>query len=105
VYHKLSATGGGATASFYDGRNFIYLLIKDVPGVVWRKHWREIMAAQGQLAWAALKAWRGAAARARLRGQLAGLVAIPKLWQKRKAVQSARKVSDDYILSLLSDPQ
>ena len=24
VYHKLKATGGGATASFYDGRNFIY---------------------------------------------------------------------------------
>lgn len=103
VYHKLSATGG-ATASFYDGRNFIYLLIKDVPGVVWRKYWREIMAAQGQLAWAALKAWRGEAARARLRGQLAGLVAIPTLLNKRKAIQHSRKVSAEYILSILSEP-
>ncbi|MBI3361122.1 MAG: glycosyltransferase family 2 protein [Chloroflexi bacterium] len=41
VYHKLSATGGGPTASFHDGRNFIYLLVKDVPAVVWRRHWGE----------------------------------------------------------------
>jgi len=29
VYHKLSATGGGVTNSFYDGRNFIYLIVKN----------------------------------------------------------------------------
>ena len=105
VYHKLSATGGGPTASYYDGRNFIYLLVKDVPGVVWRAHWREIMAAQWRLAWAALKAWRGPAARARLRGQLAGLLAIPRLLGKRRAVQAGRKVSEEYVLSLLSEPR
>ncbi len=27
VYHKLSATGGGPIASFYDGRNFLYPLV------------------------------------------------------------------------------
>ena len=32
VYHKLSATGGGVTHSFYNGRNFLYVLAKDVPG-------------------------------------------------------------------------
>lgn len=104
VYHKLSATGAGVTASFHDGRNFIYILIKDVPAVVWRKYWREIIAAQLQMSWAALKAWRGAAARARLRGQLAGLLAIPRLLGKRRAVQAARNVSDAYVLSLLSEP-
>jgi GT2 family glycosyltransferase len=104
VYHKLSATGGGPTASYYDGRNFIYLLIKDVPGAVWRAHWREIMAAQWRIAWAAVKAWRGQAARARLRGQLAGLLALPRLLRKRRAVQAGRRVSDDYLLSLLSEP-
>src|SRR5690606_3255886 len=28
VYHHLSATGGGVTASYYDGRNLIYILAK-----------------------------------------------------------------------------
>jgi GT2 family glycosyltransferase len=105
VYHKLSATGGGPTASFYDGRNFIYLLVKDVPGAVWRRHGREIIGAQLRLALEALRAWRGAAARARLRGQLAGLLAIPMLLQKRKAIQAGQKVSDEYILAILSEPE
>jgi len=104
VYHRLSATGGGATASYHDGRNFIYILVKDVPSVVWRKYWREIIAAQWRFAWEAIKAWRGTSARARLRGQLAGLIAIPKLLRKRRAIQAQRKVSDAYVLSLLSEP-
>jgi GT2 family glycosyltransferase len=104
VYHRLSATGAGPTASYHDGRNFIYILVKDVPGVVWRKYWREIIAAQWRFAWEAIKAWRGAAARARLRGQLAGLIAIPKLLRKRRAIQAHRNVSDAYLLSLLSKP-
>lgn len=103
VYHKLSASGGGVTASFHDGRNFIYLLIKDVPGFVWRRYWRRMIGAQLRLAWEALRAWRGAAARARLRGQLAGLLGLPKMWRKRRAVQAARTVSEEHILSLLSD--
>ncbi len=102
VYHKLSATGGGATASFHDGRNFIYVLVKDVPASVWRKHWREIIGAQWRIAIEALKAWRGHAARARLRGQLAGVLALPKLLAKRRRVQAARKVSDDYIETILT---
>ncbi|MEK7785803.1 MAG: glycosyltransferase family 2 protein, partial [Chloroflexota bacterium] len=102
VFHKLSATGGGATASFYDGRNFIYVLVKDVPTSVWRKHWREIIGAQWRITIEALKAWRGVAARARLRGQLAGLLALPKLLAKRRRVQATRQVSDDYIFSILS---
>ncbi len=104
VYHKLSATGAGTTASFYDGRNFIYVLIKDVPGVVWRTHWRDILGGQWRIMAEALKAWRGAAARARLRGQLAGLLALPKLLSKRKPIQATQKVPDSYILSLLTDP-
>lgn len=102
VYHKLSATGGGPTASFYDGRNFIYVLVKDVPAAVWRKHWREIIERQLRLAFDSLKAWRGAAARARLRGQLAGLLAIPRLLAKRRRVQASRRVPLEYIESILS---
>ncbi len=102
VYHKLSATGGGVTASFYDGRNFIYLLTKDYPGDLWRIHWRDILRAQLGITGEALRAWRGAAARARLRGQLAGLVGIPKMLRKRRAVQCSRTVDRAYLESILT---
>ncbi len=102
VYHKLSASGGGVTASFHDGRNGLYVLAKDVPDCVWRRHWPEIIAGQLRITWAALRAWRGAAARARLRGQLAGLWGLPRMLRKRRAVQAGRRVSDDYLLSLLT---
>ncbi len=102
VYHKLSATGGGVTASFYDGRNFIYLLAKDYPGDLWRAHWKAILRAQARITAAAMRAWRGAAARARLRGQLAGLLGLPRMLRKRRAVQRARTVSREYLESLLT---
>jgi GT2 family glycosyltransferase len=105
VYHKLSASGGGVTASFHDGRNFIYLLVKDVPGCVWRRYWPRMVAGQLKIAWDALRAWRGAAARARLRGQLAGLLGTPKMLAKRRVVQARRVVSDEYILSILSETE
>ncbi len=102
VYHKLAATGGGTTASFYDGRNFIYLLAKDVPGDLWRRYWPRMLRGQLQITVSALRAWRGAAARARLRGQLAGLAGLPKMLAKRRAVQATRKVSTAYLTALLS---
>lgn len=102
VYHKLSATGGGTTASFYDGRNFIYLLVKDYPGDLWRRYWRAILRAQLRLAWEALRAWRGAAARARLRGMVAGILGIPRMLRKRRAVQRTRRVDTAYLLSILT---
>ena len=83
VYHHLSATGGGVTASYYDGRNLIYVLIKDYP--LWRKYGGRIVRAQAGLAWEALRAWRGAEARARLRGMIAGLIGVPAY-----AAQAAR---------------
>ncbi|MGQ9803500.1 MAG: glycosyltransferase family 2 protein [Anaerolineae bacterium] len=102
VYHKLSATGGGVTASFYDGRNFIYLLVKDYPGDLWRRYWRAVLRAQFHLAWEALRSWRGAAARARLRGMLAGILGIPRMLRKRRAVQRTRRVDTAYLLSVLT---
>jgi GT2 family glycosyltransferase len=102
VYHKLSATGGGVTASFHDGRNFIYLLVKDYPGDLWRLHWQAILGAQLRLAWEALRAWRGAAARARLRGMLTGLLGAPRMLPKRRAVQRSRTVDRSYLESILA---
>jgi len=102
VYHKLSATGGGPTASFYDGRNFIYLLVKDYPGDLWRIHWRAILRAQFRITGEALRAWRGEAARARLRGQLTGLLHIPRLLAKRQRVQRTRTVERSYLEQVLT---
>ncbi|NLE43895.1 MAG: glycosyltransferase family 2 protein [Chloroflexi bacterium] len=102
VYHKLGATGGGSTASFYDGRNMIYLLAKDYPGDLWRNHWRTVVRAQGNITIEALRAWRGAAARARLRGQIAGIIGIPRLLCKRRSVQRTRVVDRTYLDSILT---
>jgi len=102
VYHRLSATGGGAIASFYTGRNTIWVLVKDVPGRLLRRYWWLILRAQLRIAWEALKAWRGEAARARLRGQIAGLWGLPKMLRKRRAVQATKRVDDEYLMGLLS---
>jgi GT2 family glycosyltransferase len=101
VYHHLSATGGGEIASFYTGRNTLWVLAKNYPGPLLRRHWRAILRAQLRIARDALKAWRGRAARARLRGQLAGLLGLPRWLGKRRAVQSARRVSPESIERLL----
>ncbi|MHB8628294.1 MAG: glycosyltransferase family 2 protein [Aggregatilineales bacterium] len=93
VYHRLAATGGGVTASFYDGRNVIYILVKDYPTALWRKHVGAIALAQLRQATQAIRAWRGAAARARLHGMIAGIVRVPWLFAKRRKVQATRRVS------------
>jgi hypothetical protein len=102
VYHHLAATGGGVTASFYDGRNAIYILIKDYPAVLWRKYWYKIMRQQVHIAVDAMRSWRGAAARAKLRGMVAGIVRIPWLLLKRRAVQKSRRVTIEYLESILT---
>lgn len=103
VYHKLSATGGGVTASFYDGRNALWVIAKNYPSFLWRKHWRRIVAAQAQTAWQALRAWRGAAARAKLRGMVAGVLGLPRMLKKRRAIQASWRISDLALEALLTD--
>lgn len=105
VYHHLSATGGGVTASFYDGRNSLLLLMKNFPAPLWRKYWWLILKRQAGIALDALRAWRGEAARARLRGMLAGIGLLPLALKKRRSIQAARKVSIEYLDSVLSPPQ
>jgi hypothetical protein len=58
--------------------------------------------AQWRITRAALRAWRGEAARARLRGQLAGLWGILRLLRARRAVQRSRRVSDADLLRVLT---
>jgi GT2 family glycosyltransferase len=101
VYHHLSATGGGEIASFYTGRNTMWVLAKNYPGELLRRHWPSVLRAQLRIAWDALKARRGAAARARLRGQLAGLLGLPRWLRKRRTIQTGRRVSPELIEQLL----
>jgi GT2 family glycosyltransferase len=104
VYHRLSATGGGVTASYHDGRNLIYVLAKNYPGALWRKYGHLVLRAQLKEARDALRAWRGAAARARLRGMLAGLWGAGRMWRKRRHIQRSRTVSIEDLESILSPP-
>jgi GT2 family glycosyltransferase len=90
VYHHLAATGGGVTASYYDGRNTLWLIAKNMPGALLRRYGFTILRGQWQRAWQALRAWRGTAARATLRGMAAGLVGLPRMLGKRRQVQSLR---------------
>lgn len=103
VYHKLSATGGGPIASYHTGRNTLWVIAKNYPGSLLRKYWRRILRAQWAIARDALRAWRGEAARARLRGQLAGFLRLPGRLGQRRAIQASRRVSETYIQSLLAD--
>lgn len=102
VYHKLKATGGSVTGSYYDGRNFLYVIWKNYPGSLLRQQWPAIWRAQWGITRLAWRHWRGAAARARLRGQLAGLAGWPRMWRKRRHIQALRRVSDEYLLSVLA---
>jgi hypothetical protein len=101
VYHHLSATGGGAIASFYTGRNTLWVLAKNYPIELLRRHWLVIMRAQFKIARDALGARHGASARARLRGQLAGLLGLPRWFGKRRTVQATREVPLESIEELL----
>ena len=103
VYHRLKATGGGTTASFYDGRNFLWLIAKNYPANLWRTYRSAVVRAQWRLAREALRAWRGPAARARLRGMLVGLVTLPRMLSKRRDVQRLRRASDDELRQVLTE--
>lgn len=83
VYHRLSATGGGVLASYYCGRNFPLVWLKNMPTpLMWRYGWRMLLT-QLRILLDALRHVRGSAARARLRGQWAALAQIGRFWAKR----------------------
>ncbi len=97
VYHRLSASGGDILASYYVGRNAIWLIAKNMPSGLLRRNGSRIVAAQARIAWDALRALRGQAARARLRGQVAGLLGLPQQWAGRKAIQQRSSVPESVI--------
>jgi GT2 family glycosyltransferase len=103
VYHKLKASGGsGSLSSYFDGRNFLLIIWKNYPTSLLRKYWPAILRAQLKISRDALRSWRGEAARARLRGQLAGLYGIFKMLPKRKTIQASRRASDKKLEAILT---
>ena len=102
VYHRLSATGGGPLASYLCGRNFIYLIAKNMPSSLLARYWPRILAAQLRYMGASLRHFREPAARARLRGQLAGIMGLPRMLRKRREVQARRRAADSYIEEMLA---
>ena len=71
---------------------------------LWRKYWTRIVRRQTSTAWEAVRAWRGAAARARLRGMATGLLRVPWLLRKRGSIQRSRRVTIEYLESILLKP-
>jgi GT2 family glycosyltransferase len=102
VYHQGGASGGGTLESFYNGRNLIRLLTKNLPARLVPGMLPAILRYQVRRAREALAAWRGSAARATLRGQLAGLAGLPRHLADRAPIQQRRRVSDDAVYGLLS---
>jgi GT2 family glycosyltransferase len=72
VYHHLSATGGGEIASYYVGRNTILLHRRYLSP----EQWLDALPAHIYIVWDALRAWRGEAAQARLRGVWHGVLGL-----------------------------
>ncbi|TAK23248.1 MAG: glycosyltransferase family 2 protein [Chloroflexota bacterium] len=102
VYHRLSATGGGAFASYYCARNFVTIAARDLPAPIARRHWRSIVGRQVALALeAAPKALREPAALARLRGQFDGIRGLPHALAGRAAMHGRAKADWRVIESLM----
>lgn len=101
IYHRLSATGGGPLASYFCGRNFVNVLIKNMPGFLIRKNWWRITLAQLGFAWTSIIHFREPAARARLKGQISSIGQLNLMLKKRRAIQRSRVVCDEYIESIL----
>jgi GT2 family glycosyltransferase len=104
IYHHLSATGGGAFASYWVGRNLLLVLAKDVPLTLLLRHGPRIAATYAGRAWRAARSWRGEAARATLRGMFAALPALPRFWRKRRLLAARYSADDERIDRLLLRP-
>jgi GT2 family glycosyltransferase len=92
VRHHLSATGGGPLASYYVGRNFLYLLAKTIPAQVLLRNAPRILGAQLRFTLQSLRHIREPAARARLRGQVTGLLTWPRYLEVRRRLLAAARV-------------
>jgi GT2 family glycosyltransferase len=101
VYHHVSATGGGATASYLVARNRVWLIVRNYPGRLLRRHIAAVAGAQLAEAGRALRALRGSEARATLRGLVAGWLTWPKMLPARSRIAARRRIDDRAMERLL----
>jgi GT2 family glycosyltransferase len=99
VYHALSATGGGRLASYYVNRNVWLVLAGSVPSPFKRCYRWRIAAYHLGRTWRALKHVREPAARASLRGTVAGLALSRR---GRSATRTLTEVEIERIDALLA---
>ncbi len=102
VLHHLTATAGGALSSYYVGRNTIWTIAKNMPRQLLLRNGLHIVAAQLGIAADALRNIRGREARARLRGQIAGVLTLGRILQKRRTVQARRILEDNELAKRLT---
>lgn len=105
VIHHLSATGGGELASYYVARNGFALLERNLLPGISRQIWSRFLLHQGKQLFKALLHIREPAARARIRGILAGPGFARAQRPKRRAIQSARRVDHSAITPHLEPPR
>lgn len=101
VYHHVGATGGGPLASYLVARNRLWLLVRNYPARLMARHWRRVAAALLEELVSALRAWRGAEARATLRGLLVGALTWPRMLGARRRIMAGRRIDDDELEALL----
>ena len=92
VYHHLSASGGDVLSSYYVGRNTIWTIVKNMPRRLLVENLPAMVTAQLRIALDALRNIRGEAARQRLRGQIAGILGLPRQLRKRRIIQAEKRV-------------
>jgi hypothetical protein len=80
------------------------VIARDMPGPLLRRVWPRIVLAQLRIAVESLRHVREPAARAKLRGQIAGLRELPRLLGERRAIQQRRRVPIRYLRALMAAP-
>ena len=102
VYHVGSVSTGGkrsATATRLGTRNGLLLLVKNLPGSLVLSYLPSIML--GQLSRLLVVSLSPGGPKAHLEGLAGAWSLLPKMLEKRKGVQGARRVSDAYLRELL----
>lgn len=99
VYHALSATGGGTLASYYVSRNVWLVIARSIPAGV-LPDWRRVAAYHLGRFLRDLHHAREPAARASLRGTVAGLWQAARAWSDRPRVPVREQ---ERLRSLLTD--
>jgi GT2 family glycosyltransferase len=93
VFHHLSATGGGKTASYFVGRNAVWVLAQNLPSPLLARYWPLIIRRQTEIAREAMLHWREPSARARLKGQIDGLRGLSGRLGRRREILGRRRIS------------